>query len=247
MSLLSSSFAFVLPTSSRRCPASSSSGWGKRTCPPRPPPAMSFPSGDVVVTPFVGADNKNDGMVAPPQGPDFFEDVYDGDYYDGLQNEDGEDCIAPGSAVLHPRQNWGGHDGHCPHNADGGDCHLPPAHAPPRATATTTKTTTMTMTKTTRGGVCRGWSWRTPPRWQWTSSWQGGRGRWWRATTTATTMAKEAFLPYQTMPLPAAAGTMTTRHHGCGVAGGRPTEEGGDIIAGTTTTRRRGGTSSPER
>ena len=27
-------------------------------------------------------------------------DVYDGDYNDGLQNEDGEDRIAPGSAVL---------------------------------------------------------------------------------------------------------------------------------------------------
>ena len=69
---------------------------------------MSFPSGDVVVTPFVGADDENDGTVAPPQGSDFFEDVYDGDYYDGLQNEDGEDRIAPGSAVLRPRQTWGG-------------------------------------------------------------------------------------------------------------------------------------------
>ena len=27
-------------------------------------------------------------------------DVYNGDYYDGLKNEDSEDCIAPGSAVL---------------------------------------------------------------------------------------------------------------------------------------------------
>ena len=69
---------------------------------------MSFPSGDVVVTPFVGADDENDSTVAPPQGSDFFEDVYDGDYYDGLQNEDGEDRIAPGSAVLRPRQTWGG-------------------------------------------------------------------------------------------------------------------------------------------
>ena len=78
------------------------------TCPPRPPPARSFPSGDVVVTPFVGANDENDGTVAPPQGSDFFEDVYDGDYYDGLKNEDGEDCIAPGSAVLRPHQTWGG-------------------------------------------------------------------------------------------------------------------------------------------
>ncbi len=50
---------------------------------------MSFPSGNVVVTPFVGAYNENDGTVAPPQGLEFFEDVK-GDYYDGLQNEDGE-------------------------------------------------------------------------------------------------------------------------------------------------------------
>jgi hypothetical protein len=69
---------------------------------------MSFPSANVVVTPFVGADDENDGMVAPPQGPDFFEDIYDGDYYDGLQNEDGEDRIAPGSAILRPHQTWGG-------------------------------------------------------------------------------------------------------------------------------------------
>ena len=57
---------------------------------------------------------------------------------------------------------------------------------------------------------------------------------------------KETILPYRTMMLPAAAGTTTTRHRGCGVVGGRPTEEGLDIIAGTTTTRRRGGTSLPE-
>ena len=107
VSLLSSSFAFVLPTLSRRRPASSSLGWGKTTGPPRPPPAMSFPSGDVVVTPFVGADDGVDGTVAPPQGLDFFKDV-EGDYYDGLQNEDGEDRIAPGSAILRPHQTWGG-------------------------------------------------------------------------------------------------------------------------------------------
>ncbi len=69
---------------------------------------MSFPSGDVVVTPFVGADNKNDGTVVPLQGSDFFEDVYVGDYYNSLQNKDGEDCIARGSAVLRPCQTWGG-------------------------------------------------------------------------------------------------------------------------------------------
>jgi hypothetical protein len=68
---------------------------------------MSFPSGDVVVMPFVGVHDDNDGTVAPPQGSEFFEDV-EGDYYDGLQNEDGEDGIAPGSAVLRPRQTWGG-------------------------------------------------------------------------------------------------------------------------------------------
>jgi hypothetical protein len=55
------------------------------------------------MTPFVGADDENDGTVAPPQGLEFFEDV-EGIYYDGLQNEDGEDLIAPGSAVLRPRQ-----------------------------------------------------------------------------------------------------------------------------------------------
>ncbi len=69
---------------------------------------MSFPSGNVVVTPFVGANDENDGTVAPPQGLDFFKDVYDGDYYDSLQNEDGEDRIAPGSAVQRPRQTWRG-------------------------------------------------------------------------------------------------------------------------------------------
>jgi len=68
---------------------------------------MSFPPGDIVVTPFVRADDKNDDAVAPPQGSEFFEDV-EGDYYDGLQNKDGEDRIAPGSAVLRPRQTWGG-------------------------------------------------------------------------------------------------------------------------------------------
>ena len=139
--------------------------------------------------------------------------------------------LAPPSSAL--AKLGGGHDGHRPRNADGGDRRLPPAHAPPRATATTTTTTT------TRGGGCRGRSWRTPPRWQWTSSWRGGRGRWWRATTTATTTAKEGILPYRTVPLPAATGTTTTRRRGCGVAGGRPTEEGGGNIAGTTTMLRR--------
>ncbi len=73
---------------------------------------------------------------------------------------------------------------------------------------------------------------------QWTSSWQGGHGRWWRATTTVTTTAKEAILPYQTMPLSAAAGMTTTRCHGCGVAGGQLTEEGGGWAGnrGRTTT-----------
>jgi hypothetical protein len=60
---------------------------------------MSFPSGDIVVMPFVGADDENDGTVALPQGSEFFEDVK-GNYYDGLQNKDGEDRIALGSAVL---------------------------------------------------------------------------------------------------------------------------------------------------
>jgi hypothetical protein len=45
-------------------------------------------------------------------------------------------------------------------------------------------------------------------------------------TTTATTTAKEVILPYQTMTLPAAEGTTTTRSG----------EEGGHIIARTTTT-----------
>ncbi len=38
-------------------------------------------SGDVIVTPFVGADDENDGTVAPPQGSEFFKDV-EGNYYD---------------------------------------------------------------------------------------------------------------------------------------------------------------------
>ena len=38
---------------------------------------------------------------------------------------------------------------------------------------------------------------------------------------------KGVILSYRTMPLPAAAGTTTTRQYGCGVAGGRLTEEGG--------------------
>ena len=32
---------------------------------------MSFPSGDVIVMPFVGVDDDNEGTVAPPQGSDF--------------------------------------------------------------------------------------------------------------------------------------------------------------------------------
>jgi hypothetical protein len=92
-------FAFVLPALSRRCPASLLSGWGMTTGPPRPPPAMSSPLGDVVATPFVGADNNNNGMAAPPQGLAFFKDVK-GDYYDGLLKGDSKDCIAPGSTVL---------------------------------------------------------------------------------------------------------------------------------------------------
>jgi len=47
----------------------------------------------------LGADDKNDGTVVPLQGSEFFEDVK-GDYHDGLQNEDGKDHIAPGSAIL---------------------------------------------------------------------------------------------------------------------------------------------------
>ena len=68
---------------------------------------MSFPPGNVVVTPFIGADDENNGAVAPLQGSEFFED-FKGDYYGDLQNEDSEDRIAPGSAVLHPCQPWGG-------------------------------------------------------------------------------------------------------------------------------------------
>ena len=68
---------------------------------------MSFPSGNVVVTPLVGADDEIDSTVAPPQGSEFFEDV-EGDCYDGLQNEDSKDHIAPGSAVLRPCLTWGG-------------------------------------------------------------------------------------------------------------------------------------------
>ena len=73
------------PNLSRRRPASlSSSGWGKTTGPPRPPPTMSFPSSNVDVTRFVRADNENDRTVAPPQGLEFFEDVYDGNSYNGV-------------------------------------------------------------------------------------------------------------------------------------------------------------------
>jgi hypothetical protein len=57
VSSLSLSFAFVLPTSSRRRPASSLSGWGKTTCPPRPPPTMCSPST------FVPPDNPPPGTV----------------------------------------------------------------------------------------------------------------------------------------------------------------------------------------
>jgi hypothetical protein len=67
--------------------------------PPRPPPAMSSPLGNVVAALFVEANNDNNGMVAPPQGSAFFKDV-EGDYYDGLQKGDGKDCIALGSTVL---------------------------------------------------------------------------------------------------------------------------------------------------
>jgi hypothetical protein len=74
LSLLSL-FAFVLPASSRRRPALSSSGWGMTTGPHRLPPAMSSPSGDVVATPFVRADDNNDGTAAPLQGSAFFEDI----------------------------------------------------------------------------------------------------------------------------------------------------------------------------
>ena len=75
--------------------------------PSPPPPAMSFPSGNVAVTPSVGAHDNNNGTVVPPQGSEFLEDV-EGDYYDGLQNKDGEDRIAQGSTVLRPHQTWGG-------------------------------------------------------------------------------------------------------------------------------------------
>jgi hypothetical protein len=51
--------------------------------------------------------DNNEGTVAPPQGLEFFKDV-EGDYYNGLQNKDGEDHIATGSAVLRPCQTWGG-------------------------------------------------------------------------------------------------------------------------------------------
>ena len=64
---------------------------------------------------------------------------------------------SPGLRRPPPSPNLGGgHDRHRPRNADDRDRRLPPAHAPPRATATTTTT----MTTTTR----RGRSWRTPPR-----------------------------------------------------------------------------------
>jgi hypothetical protein len=67
--------------------------------PPHPLPAMSSPSGDVIAMPFVGADDNNDSTAAPPQVSAFFQDV-EGDYYDGLQKWDDNDCIAPGSAIL---------------------------------------------------------------------------------------------------------------------------------------------------
>jgi len=91
---------------------------------------MSFPPGDVVVTPFIGADDENNGAVAPPQGTDFFED-FEGDYYGDLQNEDARIASprAPPSSAL--ANLGGGHDEHRPHNADGGDHRLPPVHAPP--------------------------------------------------------------------------------------------------------------------
>ncbi len=92
-------FAFVLPVLLRRRPALLSSGWEMTTGPPCPPPAMSSPLGNVVATPFVGADDDNDSTAAPLQGSAFFQDV-EGNYYVGLQKGDGKDCIAPGSAVL---------------------------------------------------------------------------------------------------------------------------------------------------
>ncbi len=47
---------------------------------------MSFPSGDVFVTPFVGAHDNNNGTVALPQGSEFSEDIK-GDYYEGLTGD----------------------------------------------------------------------------------------------------------------------------------------------------------------
>ncbi len=60
---------------------------------------MSSPLGDVIAMPFVGAEDDNDCTAALPQGSAFFEDVKD-DYYDSLQNKDGKDHTAQGSAVL---------------------------------------------------------------------------------------------------------------------------------------------------
>jgi hypothetical protein len=60
---------------------------------------MSSPLGDVVATPFVGANNDNNSTAAPPQGSAFFQDVK-GNYYNGLQKGDGKDCIALGSTLL---------------------------------------------------------------------------------------------------------------------------------------------------
>ncbi len=60
---------------------------------------MSSPLGNIIVTPFVGANDDNDGTAVPPQGSAFFKDIK-GNHYDGLQNKDGKDCIALGSAVL---------------------------------------------------------------------------------------------------------------------------------------------------
>ena len=110
---------------------------------------MSFPPGNVVVMPFVGADDENDGAVVPPQGSEFFEDIK-GDYYDSLQNEDGEDRITRALQSSTLAELGGGHDGHRPCNADSRDCRLPLVHAPPRATESK-MTTTMTTT-TRRGG-----------------------------------------------------------------------------------------------
>jgi hypothetical protein len=96
---LSSLFAFVLPVLLRRHPALLLSEWGMTTGPPCPPPAMSSPSGDVIAMPFVGADDNGNGTAVPLQGSAFFKDVK-GNYYNGLQNKDGKDHIASGSAVL---------------------------------------------------------------------------------------------------------------------------------------------------